>query len=181
MSRLSIWVLAAFGLWAGCQVAPPSNELTSRIASAELELAPMLESEFDALPEQGEALVQSLLRDYATYANAHHGDSLALQYSMKRADLLLAKGEAEAAVQQWIDIVGAGGGEALASEAMFRIGLAREATLADTIGALKAYSELLRLYPESRWAEAAGEAAKWLTFNEREFIRALESGAEARQ
>lgn len=181
MSRLPMWILAAIGLWGGCHEAPPSYELMSRITLAEAELAPLLETEFDALPERGEALVQALLRDYATYANAHHGDSMALQYSMKRADLLLAKGEAEAAVQQWIDVVGAGGGEALASEAMFRIGLAREVALTDTVGALKAYSELLRLYPDSRWAEAAGEAAKWLTFNEREFIRALESGAEARQ
>ena len=181
MSRLPTWVLAAIGLWCGCHVSPPENELTSRIMSAETELAPLLESEFDALPERGEALVQGLLRDYAVYANAHHGDSLALQYSMKRADLLLAKGDAEAAIQQWIDVVGASVGEALASEAMFRIGLAREVALSDTVGALKAYSELLRLYPGGCWAEEAREAAKWLTFNEREFIRALESDAESRQ
>ena len=104
---------------------------------------------------------------------------MSLHFGMRRADLLLGKGDAVAAIQQWIDVVGGGANGELAAEAMFRVGLTREVALQDTVGALKAYAELIRLHPESQWSGPAGEAAKWLTFSESEFIRALELGAEA--
>lgn len=181
MSGWRVFVLVGLALgWSRCGGGDGIEAWSARIAAAEAELAPMLQQEDIEVSEETETQVRHLLREYAAFANAHHGDSLAFLYSMRRADLLLGKGDAEAAVQQWIDVVEGGSGAALASEAMFRVGLTRETALADTVGALKAYAELLRLYPESPWAGPAGEAAKWLTFSEREFIRALESGTEAR-
>ena len=162
-----------------CGARPEGEEVALRIAKTEQELAPLLQEEALEVSDEATHLVQSLLRDYATYINAHHGDSLSLHFGMRRADLLLGKGDAVAAIQQWIDVVGGGANGELAAEAMFRVGLTREVALQDTVGALKAYAELIRLHPESQWSGPAGEAAKWLTFSESEFIRALELGAEA--
>ena len=156
------------------------HELEDRIARSEAKLAPRLAAEQMDVSDETTALIQELLRDYAAYINRHHGDSLSHGYGMRRADLLLGKGDAESAIQQWVDVVGGGAPEDMAAEAMFRIGLARETALKDTVAALKAYTELIRLYPESQWAEPAGEAAKWLTFSEQEFIRALGLGTEGR-
>ena len=157
------------------------EQLLSRIAESERTLGPMLREEGVNTSEESQALVQQLLRDYAAFSNAHHGDSLAPLFGMRRADLLLGKGDAEEAVGQWIDVVEGGAPPELASEAMFRVGLTRESALGDTLGAKKAYAELLRLHPESRWAGPAQDALKWLGFSEREFIRALESGTEGRR
>ena len=100
---------------------------------------------------------------------------------MKRAELLLGKGEADAAAEQWLNIVESGGSSAYVPEAMFRLGFIRETALADTTGALKAYAQVVHLYPESPWSEMAADASKWLTFSEREFIRALEQEGEGAQ
>ena len=104
----------------------------------------------------------------------HHGDSASCGLLMRRADLLQGRGTPELAVDQWIDVVEGCPGSAFAPEALFRVGFARESALVDTTGALEAYAEVVRVYPESPWADQARMAARWLTFSETEFIRALE-------
>lgn len=172
-------LVGGLALAGGCQ-SDPDKALKNRIEVAEGQLAPYLseDGEEGEWNEEAEKWVQSLLRDYATYANGHHGDEWALRYQMRRADLLQGLGKHEMAIQQWMDVMDADPQSALAAEAMFRVGFLRETALADTVGALKAYSEILRVYPESQWAEPAASASKWLTFNEENFIRALRNGTE---
>ena len=166
----------------GCQ---PSGEKAAiraarlaDIAASEQQFRGMLEQEADVdwtSPEVQEA-ASSLLRQYAAFANGFRGDSLAPLFLMRRADLLEGKGAAEAAVGQWIDVAEGFPRSALAPQAIFRVGFARETALTDTLGALEAYSELMQVYPESPWAEQAGLAAQWLTFREDQVGGALEQG-----
>ena len=175
-ARIS-WV--ALVICSSCGVAGPDAQALERISKAEAELQPFLKSTDAAvLPPEGERAVSSLLRDYAAYANAHHGDSLAVLFLMRRADLLQGRGEHEAAINQWLDVAEGGGPDEWMAESIFRVGFLRETELKDTTGALKAYEELIRIHPNSRWASSAGDAAKWLTFSESEFIKALERGQD---
>lgn len=175
---MKIWYALVFGafLLPGCGLGEDVDGMASRIERNEQSLRPLLVSE--ELDETGQDLVAELLRDYARYANAHHGDSLAGVFLMRRADLLQGMGEHEAAVEQWVNVAEGAGSPFLAAEAVFRVGFVRETALKDTVGALKAYGEVVRVYPESRWASAAIEAAKWLSFSEREMVRALESASD---
>jgi hypothetical protein len=59
---------------------------------------------------------------------------------------------------------------------MFRIGFVRETALRDTVGALKAYGQLVTSFPESPWSEQAKMASTALTFSEKELLRSLGSG-----
>ena len=127
--------------------------------------------------ENVEQVVGQLLRGYATYANHHHGDSLATVFQMRRAELLLGKGAAAEAIRQWVDVVEGNPASGWAAEAMFRVGFTRETALRDTTGALEAYVGVIEAYPESPWAEQARQASTWLTFNEREMIRSLGAGS----
>lgn len=133
--------------------------------------------ELDWSSDEVQDVVGQLLRGYAEYANGHHGDSLAGVYRMRRAELLLGKGDASAAIDQWVDVVEGHPTTPWAAEAMFRVGFTRETALADTVGALEAYSGLIGAFPESPWAEQARQASAWLTFNEREMIRSLREGS----
>ena len=163
----------------GCGVAGPDALVLERIEKAEAELRPFLKStDAEVLPPEGERVVSSLLRDYAAYANAHHGDSLAVLFLMRRADLLQGRGDHEAAVNQWLDVAEGGGPDECIAESIFRVGFLRETELKDTTGALKAYAEVMRIHPNSQWASSAGDAAKWLTFSESEFIKALQRGQD---
>ena len=164
---------------AACASRNTDDLLLERIAKIEARVIPKLD-EWETGRGQDVALEQdisSLLRDYAQYANAHHGDSVANRMLVKRAELLLGRGKAEAAARQWLDIVEGGADEALLPEALFRLGFIRETALMDTTGAMKAYAEVSRLFPESAWAKMALEASKWLTFSEENFLRALGEGA----
>jgi len=177
VQRVIVLGLTCWG--ASCGVHDPDTELLRRIDAAEARMMDEL-SRGGNVGQSGDSErdVTSLLRDYATYANAHHGDSLATRMLVKRAELLLGKGEAEAAAEQWLNIVESGGAGGVVPEAMFRLGFIRETALADTSGALKAYAQLIQLYPESPWSKMAADASKWLTFSEREFIRALRQEGE---
>ena len=175
MKLWSALVFCAF-LIPGCGLGGDVDVVASRIQGNERALRPLLVE--DELDEAGQALVAELLRDYARYANVHHGDSLAGVFLMRRADLLQGMGEHEAAVEQWVNVAEGGGSPLLAAEAVFRVGFVRETALKDTVGALKAYGEVVRVYPESQWASAAIEAAKWLSFSEREMLRALEGESD---
>lgn len=162
-----------------CGEADPDETLLRRIDAAEARMLDRLAAgEEVGQSDDMDADVTLLLRDYATYANAHHGDSLAASMLMKRAELLLGKGEADAAAEQWLNIVESGGSAGYVPEAMFRLGFIRETAMADTTGALKAYAQVVQLYPESPWSQMAADASKWLTFSEQEFIRALEQDGE---
>ncbi len=172
----SIVVLTA--LAAACSSPDADSLLLSRIAKAEARVMPKLD-EWEMGLGQDAALeedISGLLRDYAQYANGHHGDSAANRMLVKRAELLLGRGRSEAAARQWLDIVEGGADEALLPEALFRLGFIRETAMMDTTGAMKAYAEVMRLFPESVWAGMALDASKWLTFSEESFIRALEEG-----
>ncbi len=153
--------------------------LLARIAKTEARVIPKLDEWRTGQVQDGdlEQDISSLLRDYAQYANGHHGDSVANRMLVKRAELLLGRGKAEAAARQWLDIAESGADEALLPEALFRLGFIRETALMDTTGAMKAYAEVSRLFPESVWAKMALDASKWLTFSEENFIRALGEGA----
>ncbi len=120
--------------------------------------------------------VSRLLRGYADFANRHHGDSLAGAFLMRRADLLQGRGDVDAALSQWLNVVEGYPQTSFAPEAIFRMGFARETALLDTAGALKAYGQLVEVYPESSWSEQARQSLKWLTFNEAQMMRALEAG-----
>ena len=171
--------LALVCLAFACGEADPDETLLRRIDGVEARMLDRLAAgEEVGQSDDLNADVTLLLRDYATYANAHHGDSLATRMLMQRAELLLGKGDADAAEEQWLNIVESGGSAAFVPEAMFRLGFIRETALADTTGALKAYAQVVQLYPESPWGQMAADASKWLTFNEREFIRALEQEGE---
>ena len=135
--------------------------------------AALIHMEGEGVLEAMEDVVSALLRDYASYANAHRGDSLATQFLMKRADLLEGKGSLLEAERQWLDLADGLRDPVVTPEAMFRLGFLRESALFDTTGALEAYAEILRLYPESPWAEQAAQSSKWLTFSESEFLRAI--------
>lgn len=159
----------------------PSGSKSARLADIEISeqaFRKMLEQDADLdwmAPEVQDA-VHGLLRQYAEYANHFRGDSLTPAYLMRRADLLQGKGAPEEAVRQWIDVAEGFPRSAWAPQAIFRVGFARETALSDTLGALKAYSELTQVYPESPWAEQAGLAAQWLTFEEGQVAGALEDG-----
>ncbi len=168
--------------FAGCQAPDGRSESPSKrladIEASEQVFREMLKENADvdwAAPEVQDA-VSGLLRQYAEFANHFRGDSLAPAFLMRRADLLQGKGAAEEAVRQWIDVVEGFPRSRWAPQAIFRVGFARETALSDTLGALKAYSELIQVYPESPWAEQAGLAAQWLTFEEGQVVRALEEG-----
>jgi len=118
--------------------------------------------------------VRALLRAYAAFANQHHGDSLAGAFLMRRADLLQGRGDFEEAVNQWLSVLEGYPQAHFAPEAIFRIGFTRETALRDTMGALKAYGQLVDIYPESMWTEQAQHSLKWLTFSEAQMIQALE-------
>lgn len=171
--------LALVCLAFACGEVDPDEALLRRIDAAEARMLDRLVAgEEVGQSDEVDADVTLLLRDYATYANAHHGDSLAVRMLMKRAELLLGKGEADAAAEQWLNIVESGGLAGYVPEAMFRLGFIRETAMADTTGALKAYAQVVQLYPESPWSQMAADASKWLTFSEQEFIRALEQDGE---
>ena len=177
----AIWALCLL-ITAGCHAPerqPGSkNARLADIETSEQTFREMLEQEADldwAAPEVQDA-VHGLLRQYAEFANHFRGDSLAPAYLMRRADLLQGKGAPEEAVRQWIDVAEGFPRSAWAPQAIFRVGFARETALSDTLGALKAYSELTQVYPESPWAEQAGLAAQWLTFEEGQVAGALEGG-----
>ena len=179
--RTAFWaVVVCLTCWmASCGVQDPDTALLRRIEAAEARMVDGLSQGREVgQSEDMDQDVSSLLRDYATYANAHHGDSLATRMLVKRAELLLGKGEAAAAAEQWLNIIESGGDGGLVPEAMFRLGFIRETALADTSGALKAYAQVIQLYPESPWSPMAADASKWLTFSEREFIRALQQEGE---
>lgn len=168
-------VLVVACLASACADNSPDGELLRRIDAAEDRMIDRLAAgqevgRSDVVEED----VAMLLRDYAAYANAHHGDSLSMRMLMKRAELLLGKGEAEAAAEQWLNIVEGGGSAGLVPEAMFRLGFIRETALADTTGALKAYAQVVQLYPNSPWGQMAADASKWLTYSEVELVRALQ-------
>lgn len=136
-----------------------------------------LDSNVDWADPEVQTEVSLLLRLYAEYANAHHGDSLAARFLMRRADLLQGRGDPASAVSQWLDVVEGYPNMSVAPEAMFRMGFTQETLLLDTVAALRTYTELVSVFPESKWAEQAGLASKWLTFDERHFIEAL-NGAQ---
>jgi TolA-binding protein len=92
--------------------------------------------------------------------------------------LLQGRGDFSAAIEQWMNVAEGAVHSELAAEAIFRIGFIRESALQDTLGALKAYGELVRVYPESDWSGSAIEAAKWLSFNETEMMKVLDKGRE---
>lgn len=180
----AIPVLVLFGLAGGltsCSVdsdgdkAVPGHAGPVEVAALEARMADWLDAKgsLDWESEEVEEVVGQLLRDYADYANHHHGDSLAAVYGMRRADLLLGKGDAEGAVRQWVDVVEVHPGSTWAAEAMFRVGFTRETALLDTTGALEAYAGIIRSFPESPWAEQARQASTWLTFSEEQMIRSL--------
>ena len=179
MWRFAVPFVLLIAIAAACNSRNTDNILLERISMTEARVIPKLvEWETDRGQDVNlEQDITSLLRDYAQYANAHHGDSVANQMLVKRAELLLGRGKAEAAERQWLDIVEGGADEALLSEALFRLGFIRETALMDTTGAMKAYAEVSRLFPESAWAKMALEASKWLTFSEENFIRAIGEGA----
>lgn len=170
-------VLSVAALW-GCSNAPSDAdaELLGQIAKSEAEFRDFLDADADVdwLDADVQAVVGELLRGYAAYANGHRSDSLSVAFLMRRADLLQGKGDAERAVKQWIDLAEGFPQSASAPEAIFRVGFARESALRDTAGALEAYAELVKAYPQSPWAEQATLAAKWLTFDEAAIIRALD-------
>ena len=145
------------------------------VKRAEAVFGARLESDEDVdwTSEEVEAEVMQLLRLYAAYANRHHGDSLAGAMLMRRADLLQGRGDVEEAIRQWVDVVEGYPKDPMAPEAMFRIGFARETALRDTTEAVKVYSELARVYPESAWAEQALSSVKWLSFSEEQWLRSL--------
>ena len=130
----------------------PSGSKSARlddIETSEQAFRKMLEQDADLdwmAPEVQDA-VHGLLRQYAEYANHFRGDSLTPAYLMRRADLLQGKGAPEEAVRQWIDVAEGFPRSAWAPQAIFRVGFARETALSDTLGALKAYSELTQVYP----------------------------------
>ena len=171
--------LAPWLLLVSCSEGGEDTELLDRIRETEQRVFPQLEAWSDQrVPNEAmEKDISRLLRDYALYANAHHGDSVANRMLVKRAELLLGRGDALAAEAQWLDIVEGGADAELMPEALFRVGFIRETRLADTTGAMKAYAEVMRLYPGSAWSVMAADASKWLTFSEEQFIRALEQGA----
>lgn len=129
----------------------------------------------DATTEQ---VVRRLLKGYADYANRHHGDSLSAIFLMRRADLLQGRGDADAAVSQWRDVAEGYPGTRSAPEAIFRMGFMRETVLDDGAGAREAYTELIRVYPDSPWSEQARWSLKWLGLNDEELIRSLSAGSE---
>ena len=176
------WVLclAPALLFVSCAEGGGDTDLLDRIRETEQRVLPGLE-EWGGQRVPNEAMendISRLLRDYASYANAHHGDSTANRMLVKRAELLLGRGDARAAEAQWLDIVEGGADAELMSEALFRIGFIRETVLADTTGAMKAYAEVMRLHPATAWSDMATDASKWLTFSEEQFIRALEQRQE---
>lgn len=175
MKRIRRIALLSWGgvvLVSGC-LAGADSEL-DRIAENEQVLQAAIQSmEGEGMPDDMEEVVSELLRDYASYANAHRGDSVATQCLMKRADLLEGKGSVREAERQWLDLADGLKDPSIAPEAMFRLGFLRESALLDTAGALEAYGEILRLYPESPWAEQAAQSSKWLTFSESEMLRAI--------
>ena len=167
-------------LFISCAERGEDTELLDRIRETEQRVLPrMKEWGEQRLPNEAlENDISRLLRDYAAYANAHHGDSTANRMLVKRAELLLGRGDARAAEAQWLDIVEGGADAELMPEALFRIGFIRETVLMDTTGAMKAYAEVMRLHPGTAWSDMAMDASKWLTFNEEQFIRALQQGQE---
>lgn len=173
LSRLIIACASALALGACHQ---GDEALEDRIRQGERRMSAWMDSpdgvQWSA--QEVDDVVSGLLRDYALYANSHHGDSTSCGMLMRRADLLQGRGTPALAVDQWIDVVEGCSGSAFAPEALFRVGFARESALVDTTGALEAYGELVRVYPESPWADQARMAARWLSFSESEFIRALE-------
>ncbi len=182
MRRLS-WKWGAFltVVLLGCgpsdeQVHLDAGPSPDEIARAEAAFSEHFNAEgsVDWSTEEVSTEVAGLLRLYAEYANAHHGDSLAGLLLMRRADLLQGRGSPDEAVKQWIDVVEAYPSSGLAAEAMFRIGFTRETALGDTTEALKAYTQLAQLHPESIWAEQALGAIKWLSFSEARMLDALE-------
>lgn len=182
MSRGAIVLMGVLvGCWLqGCGVSgsDASGALVAEIETVEERFGSRLRStgEVDWTNKEVQAEVRSLLRAYAEYANAHHGDSLAAVYLMKRADLLQGRGDHEAAIAQWLDVVEGFPRDAVAAEAIFKMGFLRETALRDTAGALKAYAELTRLFPESPWTAQAAMSAQWLTFSEERLIEALSEG-----
>ena len=176
------WVLCLTPtlLLVSCAEGGGDSELLDRIQETERRVLPRLEEWGERrVPDQAmENDISRLLRDYAAYANAHHGDSTANRMLIKRAELLLGRGDARAAEAQWLDIVEGGADVELMPEALFRIGFIRETVLMDTTGAMKAYAEVMRLHPGTAWSDMATDASKWLTFSEEQFIRALEQGQE---
>jgi hypothetical protein len=177
MKRAVFLVIASLAV--ACSEADPDEALLRRVDAAEARMLDRLAAgEQVGQSDDMDQDVTLLLRDYATYANAHHGDSLATRMLMKRAELLLGKGKADAAAEQWLNIVESGGSAAFVPEAMFRLGFIRETALVDTVGALKAYAQVVQLYPESSWSQMAADASKWLTCSEGEFIRALQQEGE---
>ena len=179
LKKGGVWSLT-FLVLAGCQNSKgpsgPQGERIAEIEASEQVFRKMLDQNADVdwnSPEIQET-VSGLLRQYAEYANRFRGDSLAPAFLMRRADLLEGKGAAEEAVRQWIDVAEGFPRTTWAPLAVFRVGFARETSLLDTLGALEAYGELMEVYPESPWAEQAGLAAKWLTFEEDQVAGALE-------
>ncbi len=154
------------------------RELAADVAGAEVVFSNRLkrEADVDWAAEEVQEEVSRLLRAYAAYANVNHGDSLSGVYLMRRADLLQGRGDAEKAVSQWLDVVEGYPRTGFAPEAMFRIGFVRETALRDTVGALKAYGQLVTSFPESPWSEQAKMASTALTFSEKELLRSLGSG-----
>lgn len=182
MSREGAFIVVAMVMcWVqGCGLSDPdaSEALMAEIDATEQRFGSRLLStgEVDWTNEEVQGEVRSLLRAYAEYANVHHGDSLAAVYLMKRADLLQGRGDHEAAIAQWLDIVEGFPQNAVAAEAIFRMGFLRETALKDTVGALKAYAELSRVFPESPWTAQALMSAQWLTFSEERLIEELSEG-----
>jgi hypothetical protein len=177
--RSLVWGTLALAMLAGCGIYSSKEALESSIFRDEQRLRPLLaNANSGELDDICEGVVASLLRDYARYANGHHGDSLANVFLMRRADLLQGMGDFSAAIEQWMNVAEGAVHSELAAEAIFRIGFIRESALQDTLGALKAYGELVRVYPESDWSGSAIEAAKWLSFNETEMMKVLDKGRE---
>ncbi len=182
MSRFGTFSFAVVvaGLIQGCgsRAPEPSHPNKADIEAAERLFGHRLSSdgEVDWTNEEVQNEVRFLLRSYAQYANDHRGDSLTSVYMMKRADLLHGRGDHEAAIAQWLDVVEGFPKEDIAAEAIFRMGFVRETAMQDTVGALKAYAELVRLFPESPWTAQAEMSAQWLTFSEEKFIEALSEG-----
>ena len=177
---LSVFLIAAV---LACNSRKADDMLLEKITKLEARVIPKLDTwETGRVQELGlEQDITSLIRDYAQYANVHHGDSVSNRMLVKRAELLLGRGQVEAAERQWLDIVEGGADEALLPEALFRLGFIRETALMDTTGAMKAYAEVSRLFPESAWAKMALDASRWLTFSEENFIQALGKGAIERR
>lgn len=171
----AVLTAAALGGCSGASGDADAN-LLAQIAESEAQFRRFVEADADVdwLDESVQSVVGELLRGYAAYANGHRNDSLSVAFLMRRADLLQGKGDAEGAVAQWIDIAEGFPKSASAPEAIFCVGFARESALRDTAGALEAYGELVKAYPQSPWAEQATLAAKWLSFDEKAIIRALD-------